>query len=29
LPSAAAKNTAILNGHVEQALAYYVTLSEG
>jgi hypothetical protein len=29
LPSPAGKNTAILNGSVEQALAYYVQLSEG
>jgi hypothetical protein len=28
LPSAAGKNTAIPSGHVEQALAYYVMLSE-
>ena len=29
LPSPAGKNTAILNGHLEQAIAYYVMLSEG
>jgi hypothetical protein len=29
LPSPAGKNTAILSGHLEQAAAYFVILSEG